>query len=393
MSDFIIFATADWHEPYWTNKQHTAKSFKGLGHRVLYIESVGLRSPNFASKKDVFRIINRIKKGFKTIIFGAKQQENDIWVLSPLLIPAAHRYPTVKKFNAWILKKLIERHVKFAKFRDPIIWTYHPFIMDSIVGLDYHRLVYHCVDDLSSVPGIDKANFLTEEQKLLRLADKVYTTTESLKIRCIEFQNNTEYFSNVVDFEHFSLAFETMEIPEDIKRIPTPRIIYHGVLSDFKVDFQLLYDVASVNKDLSFILLGDEREGQKNEVFENLKKLPNVYALGYRSYSDLPKYLSQMNAAILPTLINEYTNYMFPMKYYEYISAGIPIITTALKFTESVSNGLFIAHDVDEFSKCIHLSLRRGRFSFAEAKAYVGDNTWEARSELMLDRIDKGASD
>lgn len=392
MSEFIIFATADWHEPYWTNKQHTAKSFCELGHKVLYIESVGLRSPKLSSKKDVLRILNRLKTGIKTILFGAVQEHKNLWVLSPLLIPAAHRYPVIKKINTLMLEWLIKRHCNNNLFFEPLIWTYHPFMLDVIAKLNYHKIIYHCVDDLSSVPGIDKNYYIQEENKLLHLSDKVYVTTESLRDRCLKQQKNTEYFPNVVDFEHFSQALKLQPIPKDIEDIPEPRIIYHGVLSDFKLDFELLLDIAETNKNLNLVLLGDEREGQQNETFERIKKLSNVYALGYKKYKLLPQYLSHMNVAIIPTQINDYTNFMFPMKYYEYLAAGIPVVSTALKFTESVSNGLFVARDVNEFSLYLNEAIRVGKFSYSEAKSFVGENTWTARTKLMLERIDKGVS-
>ena len=48
----ILFATADWDKPYWTNKQHCAKSLAELGANVLYVESVGIRNPKAGSAKD-----------------------------------------------------------------------------------------------------------------------------------------------------------------------------------------------------------------------------------------------------------------------------------------------------------------------------------------------------
>lgn len=392
MTGFIIFATADWDEPYWTNKQHTAKSFSELGHKVLYIESVGLRAPKVGSKKDLFRILNRLKSGVSTVIFGARNGGENIWILSPLLIPAAHRYPLIKKINTLLLQWLIKRHCHKYCFDERIIWTYHPYIIETIEQLPYKKIIYHCVDDLSAIPGIDKEYYLQQEKRLLILADKVYATTESLKARCGEYQRNTEYLSNVVDFEHFSKAFDKPSIPDDIKKIPSPRAIYHGVLSDFKVDFDLLLQVAESNPEISFVILGDEREGQQSPSFSALKALRNVYALGYRSYNILPNYLAYMDVALLPSLINAYTNYMFPMKYYEYLAAGLPVVSTALRFTESVSDGISVAHSQCEFSSCIKTAIQNGRLTRSQAFEYVGENTWRERTRKMLTRINIGVS-
>ena len=45
MADFVVLATADWDHPLWTNKQHTALTLAAAGHRVLYVESLGIRPP------------------------------------------------------------------------------------------------------------------------------------------------------------------------------------------------------------------------------------------------------------------------------------------------------------------------------------------------------------
>lgn len=383
----IMFSTADWDEPYWTNKQHTAKSLSECGYKVLYIESVGLRAPNVGSKKDLSRIWNRLKKGLLSVIFGAEKRDDNIWVLAPLLIPAAQKYPILDKFNTALLRWLIKRHCKVNKFKKPLVWTYHPFILNVISEIKHWNLVYHCVDDLSAVPGIDKDSFTAEEDKLLIQSDKVYVTTKNLERRCIKLNSNTEYLSNVADFEHFSQAIEDGEVPDEIKSIPHPRLVYHGVLSDFKVDFQLLIDVATLNPDLNLVILGEEREGQQSELLSELREISNVYLLGYKSYKELPHYLRGMDVGLLPTKINQYTRSMFPMKYYEYLSAGLPVVSTPLLFSESVTDGMLIAQNSTEFSHVIRQQVKNGRLTLDQAIVYVGENTWKSRTEKMLNNL------
>ena len=77
--DCILFATADWDTPYWTNKQHTTRELAKRDYRVLYVESVGLRRPRLGSARDYSRIVRRLKRGLR----GARRVEDRIWVLSP----------------------------------------------------------------------------------------------------------------------------------------------------------------------------------------------------------------------------------------------------------------------------------------------------------------------
>ena len=61
MADFVVLATADWDHPLWTNKQHTALSFVDAGHRVLYVESLGIRPPRIGGA-DRTRILRRLRR-------------------------------------------------------------------------------------------------------------------------------------------------------------------------------------------------------------------------------------------------------------------------------------------------------------------------------------------
>lgn len=383
----ILFATADWDEPYWTNKQHSAKSLADLGIKVLYIESVGLRTPKASSGKDWGRLWNRLIKGLKSLIFGAKERAPGIYVLSPLLVPAGYRFKVTRTLNYLLLRIFLIRSIRQRHLVKPLVWTYHPFMLDAIDGLNIGPILYHCVDDHSAVPGIDAPRFRSAEEKLLRRADVVFATAPYLDEYCRRFNPNTHFLPNVVDAEHFGRALESSPIPEDLAGIPEPRLCYHGVLSDFKIDFQLLIDMARLKPEWSFVLIGEEREGQKSPLVAELAKLPNVHFLGYKPYSSLPDYLRGMRVGLLPSLINDYTRGMFPMKYYEYLAAGLPVVSTPLDFTRVCSHGLLHGVTAGEFVTSIGRQLTKGLLTPIEAKAYVGSNTWRTRCQLMLGKL------
>ena len=377
--DCLLFATADWDTPYWTNKQHTAHHLALMGYRVLYIESLGLRPPT-ANAKDLKRIWQRLKRGLRP----PKRVEAGVWVLSPIAIPFKQHWALIRRFNqGWLslrIKLFLQRH----GFNKPMIWTYHPFMQSAINGIPRGPLVYHCVDDLSAIPGIDAEKFNAEEQRLLPQCNAVFVTSQALKDKCQPFNAETYYFSNVVDNDHFGLARQEGALPTDIARIPTPRIGYIGALSDFKVDFELIYNVAIIRPEWSWVLIGDEREGQNSPWVAKLRANPNVHFLGHKTYNQLPGYLRGIDVGTLPTLINDYTKSMFPMKYFEYLAAGVPVISTPLDFTKQHSDGLKVAGSSENFVAAINEQLHRGKLTSEEAVAFVGENTWPARLQKVL---------
>jgi glycosyltransferase involved in cell wall biosynthesis len=380
----ILFATADWDEPYWTNKQHCAKSLAELGVQVLYVESVGLRSPKSGSLRDWQRLWNRLHKGLRSFFFGASERAPCIYVLSPLVIPAGHHHPLLKRLNHYLLKWSIWRSTSGRGFKAPLIWTYHPFML-NVLSRDYaSTLLYHCVDDLAALPGVDADAFRAAEAQLLERSNIVFVTTRTLVDHCKKNNLNTHFLPNVVDEHHFGRALDRGDIPADVACIPEPRLCYHGVLSDFKIDFQLLLDVASIRPEWSWIFIGEEREGQNSHLVAELAKLPNVYFLGYKPYKILPDYLRAMQVGLLPSLLNEYTRAMFPMKYYEYLAAGIPVASTPIDFTDTQKEGIRIGASAEDFSSAIEFQLRQGRYEHDMVREMIGSNTWRERTRAML---------
>lgn len=385
IADCVLFSTADWDEPYWTNKQHTASILAARGWRVLYVESVGLRSPKLGSGRDWARLWRRLWRGMQSLVLGPPRRASNVWVLSPLMVPAKHHWPLVRALNQALLRWTVRRFTRNQGFAAPVVWTYHPYMLDAIAPLPRGPLVYHCVDDIGAVPGVDVAAFEAAQRELLARCDAVFTTATALMEQCRPHNANTHYFGNVVDADHFSRALDDeTPLPADLTGIPTPRIVYHGVLSDFKVDFRLLIDAAQARPDWHWVIIGEQREGQRSELAAQLASLPNVHLLGYRSYESLPQYLRGMQVGVLPTLLNDYTRSMFPMKFYEYLAAGLPVVSTPLDFARESRAGLLAGGDVESFVAALDRQIQRGKLTPAEADEAVGDNTWERRLDKML---------
>lgn len=383
MADCILFSTADWDAPSWTNSQHTAVHLAKLGFRVLYVESIGLRAPTM-NRKDLARIWKRLKRGILT----PRMVQERIWVFSPLVIPFKHDWPIIRRLNqgilAWKLKKFVRQH----GFNNPIVWVYHPFVLDALRSIPYKKLIYHCVDDLSAVPGIDSIAFKNQEPQLLKRCDTVFVTTDVLYQRCMRWNDRTYQFPNVVDLPHFSQARQAGRVLAQLADIPHPRIGYIGALSDYKIDFELIFTLAVQHTSWHWILIGEEREGQQSALVAKLRLLPNIHFFRHQPYAVLPDYLRELDIGVLPSLLNEYTRAMFPMKYFEFLAAGLPIVSTPLEFTRTHTAGLIIGESASAFAEGIRRQLQRGRLTDQEAKEFVGENTWEMRLKKMLRQAD-----
>lgn len=378
-TDIILFSTADWDNPFWTNKQHIATILAEKGFRVLYVESVGLRRPT-AARKDFSRILRRLKKS----LGGVRRVRENIWVYSPLVLPL-HSSATVRLLNREILVNAIRFYSWRLKFKTPLFWTYNPLSVEVLGKLGVSMVVYHCVDDLSEAPGMPSATIREAEEKLVRAADLVFTTSPNLQAACSRLNpDDTHFFPNVSDFNHFSKARREAPDPDDLAEIPRPRIGFIGAISDYKIDFELIAHVAKRKSGWHWVLIGEVGEGQPETSIANLK-LPNIHFLGPRRYGILPDYLRGFDVAALPSRLNEYTASMFPMKFFEYLSAGRPVVATDLPALKEYAGTYVAVGNAEEFISAVENILSGETPADSLCLELAKKHTWDWRLEQMLD--------
>ncbi len=384
VKDILLFSTADWDSPYLTNKQHMARLLRDRGFRILYVESLGLRSPT-KNKKDLRRLWKRLIKGLKPI----SEVEKNIFVLSPLTFPFQQHRKWVQSYNAWFLRFRIFIFGILRNFKSPLIWTYHPFILRVTRLMPQSKIVYHCVDDLSAVPGIHPQNLKNAENELAPKCLAIFTTSIFLQNRMSALApGRCFYFNNVADIEKFSKA-RTMPQPPQLAKINGLKIGYVGVLSDYKLDFGLIHDVVKAKPEWQWIFVGEEREGQNDLVFKRIKTYPNVHCLGHVAYDQIPAILAGFDIAILPTLMNDYTRSMFPMKFFEYLAAGLPVVATPLPSLEEYSNFFTAALGASTFISAIERLEQIPKAQRSLDLKKIEKQNWQSRLDQMFEFLDQ----
>ena len=383
--DIVLVSTAEWHHPFWTNKQHTAIQLARQGYRVLYIDSLGLRKPSVNSR-DLSRIGRRLFRGLRP----PEQVHDGIWVCSPLVIPAA-RSGIIQRFNKLIIRFYLYCCQSYLQFKSPIIWTYNPLTLRLIDPSGYEKIIYHCVDEISAQPGMDSHQILVWEQRLCKKADFVFVTSKNLLNTRAEWNQCTHYLPNVVDLSYFRFSAEPdfdLTLP-DLAAIPRPRLLFVGAISGYKVDFVLLRDLALLRPEWSIVLIGAVGEGDPDTDIDLLDDLHNVHFLGPKEYAVLPSYMSQCDVGLLPCLLNQYTKNMFPMKFFEYLASGLPVVSTALPSLVDFKSFYDECKSVSEFEHKIE-NILSGRtiLDISSVRNLLASNTYESRTAKMLSIID-----
>jgi glycosyltransferase involved in cell wall biosynthesis len=370
----VCVGFADWDTELWTN-QHHLMSRLARDNDVLFVESLGLRRPQIAAR-DLRRVARRLRRG----LAPARRVPEGLHVLAPLVLPL-HAQPAARALNARLLPALVARATRRLAIARPILWGYVPQAEALLDTLDPSLVVYHCVDDIAAQPGVDATSFRAAEERFARHADLILASAPALAERMRTLNDNVLYAPNVADTAAFATALQDGPVDSAIAALPTPRVVFTGAVVATKLDVELIVAVARSRPGYTFALVGPTGMGDPSTDVSALRTAPNIHLLGGRTHDALPSVLRGADVGIIPYALNQLTASIFPMKVYEYLAAGLPVVATALPALRDVG-AIATAADPRAFAAALDAAVEgdtdeRRRLRSAEAIAH----SWDTRLE------------
>ena len=166
--------------------------------------------------------------------------------------------------------------------------------------------------------------------------------------------------------------------------IPPPRIGFTGAISGYKVDIEMLAEAAERYPDVSFVLVGPVGAGDPSTDASRLRELPNIHLLGSRDHKALPSYLYHMDALMLPSPETSTMMSSFPVKMFEYLATGKPILARIQEPLREYASLIALAESGSDFSDKISIVLDEHDASKADARIEVArNNTWDYRMQQI----------
>ena len=182
------------------------------------------------------------------------------------------------------------------------------------------------------------------------------------------------------------------KVPIDLACIKPPRIGYSGLISK-RLDFKILIGLAKSRPDYSIVLIGDVDSRDCECELNELNKLDNIHLLGSKDAKEVPSYIAGFNIGILPYVMNLETRHISPLKMYEYLATGLPIISSNIPATRRMSDYVDIVDNEKEFVKACEIALENPvpdlHYRIEKAK----NNTWDHRVKQITRIINTHISD
>lgn len=372
----IVCFANDWFtDP--TSKHHIMRTF-GESVPILWVEASGMRRPNLGNTADLGRIFRKAKK----MLGGLKKVSERVWVLSPPSIPLPGSR-LARGLNAFLYRVAVGRALRAMGQRTPpLLWVYTPTVARYLGQLSRSGLVYHCVDRWWEFSDLDRAEMMACHQILCRESTAVFASAHSLYRDCAPLARRTELVPHGVEWEHFAkAALENESAPADLPNDGKPVLGFFGLLQDW-VDLELLRKLALRFPDCNVVVIGRSMID-----LSRVMGLPNLLLLGQKPYSSLPAYCRAFTVGLVPFVLNELTDAVNPIKLREYLSAGMPVVSTAMPEVTVLGpiDGLHVVTTHDEFLAAIGTLLERPRTLAERQRAAMSFATegWTGRCLVM----------
>ncbi|NUQ39546.1 MAG: glycosyltransferase [Caldilineales bacterium] len=385
--NILCFPPNRW-EGLWRNRQQIMSRL-AAHNRILYIHA----PPDL-------RHLAAYRRRPRALFAGPRLSSPlpNLWVYEPpRYAPRSGRAP-LRQITFWLRLASLRRTLRRLQMADPILWLFSYEWRDYLGRLGEKLAIYHAVDDYSAYEleyaGPAAAEHRRRIQQLeaetIAGVDLVFVTSAPLLAAKQPLHPHVILVENGVDYAHFAAAAAFP--PAQIAALPRPRIVYAGAVNE-KLDLTLLHTLAERFPHASFILIGPDALRYDRAQLAQVQALPNIHFLGHKPVADLPAYLHACDLCLIPYKRNEWTRHISPLKLYEYLATGLPILSTDIPAARAFAGLIWLADSAEAFIAALPAALQadspdRRRRQQAIARQHTWENRIEALSAAISHRLD-----
>jgi glycosyltransferase involved in cell wall biosynthesis len=375
--DFVYYGPEPW-AGMWRNR-HQLLSRLARANRVVYIEPRPYLRDIVAGWRH-----GRLPAGILT--GGATAVGERLWIYrtpgtaaiggGPLWRPLAHRLRVAHLRNT----------LAGLRIGQPIVALSHPGQADARDDLAARLRFYHVVDEYLGYAGVttDQRSWLAAcEDQILAWADLVVAVTPELVAARSRGRARVRLLPNAANVDAYDAAVSKPVDPD----LPRPVLGYAGLISA-RLDLPGLARIAEARPGWSLVLVGDVTAAGCEPELARLRQLPNVHLMGAQPAAAVPALIAGWDVGLIPYRVSDETRHASPLKLYEYLAAGLPVVTADVPA-------------VREFAAHIEIVSESGDWATAAERALAGDSpsaraarriavqlhSWDARVETLSEML------
>jgi glycosyltransferase involved in cell wall biosynthesis len=274
-----------------------------------------------------------------------------------------------------------------AEAEPDVILMMWPTQADLLPEQSTSLVVYEMIDDHDLMPDADET-FRANHRKWVRDADVLVATADDLVAQLKPLRPDVLLLPNAVVMEDWTKA--AADVPADLAAARRAPVVvgYYGTMAEW-FDWGLWVGAARARRDWSFVLIGPPHDPRTDTVHTRVGAHPNMHYLGAKPYQSLPAYVAHCDVMAIPFVLNTITHSCSPVKLFEHMAAGKPVVASPMREILKYRSVLF-ARTPEDFVQRIETGLRQ-----REDPAYrqtlereARENTWQERAVALRHAID-----
>jgi glycosyltransferase involved in cell wall biosynthesis len=290
----------------------------------------------------------------------------------------------------------IRRQVRAAARRHgigprPILWLNPHYALHMAGRFDEAAVIYDITDDwteLSQSPALTRL-IRRQDAALCRRADAVIVCSEKLhELKAQYAPRLLSLIPNGVDADHYASVLESGSTAHPASAGWTrPVLGYTGTLHPDRIDVALVQNLAAAFPSGTVALVGPDYLPDEDR--KRLDLCGNVVRTGAVPYRDLPAYMRSFDVCVTPHRMTPFTESLNPIKLWEYLAAGKPIVATDVAGFRDHPRLVRIARDGAGFVAAVREALAGEAPGLAEQRReFAAGQSWESRLDAVEQVID-----
>jgi GT2 family glycosyltransferase/glycosyltransferase involved in cell wall biosynthesis len=357
--DVVVLANVDW-DTRVQRPHHLAATFAARGHRVYYVVSSRWLPVDHPTGYALRELAENL---WEVVLPSPHDPDRYHQVASPDLVSGW--LDAFDRMRTDLDLEHVALHVHLQS------WAPLAFALRDEHGW---RVTYDCMDEWAGFPGMGDA-LVHAEEELVRRADLVSVTAVALLEKWLPHNDHCVLVRNAVDEPEFTAAAGPSDL---LLHQRHPVIGFLGALAEW-VDLELVAQVAIAHPEWTFVLVGDVFV----EDLAGLDELPNVQLPGLRPYQEMPLWLFSFDVAIIPFRVDRISAAVDPVKFYEYVSLGTPVVATPLPELDEHRQHLYVAEGALAFAAAIESALREPEGRRLARSSVAKTNAWSERYRVL----------
>jgi glycosyltransferase involved in cell wall biosynthesis len=374
-------------QPYWSSlqlgSQHFARQFADHGWRVHYF-SAPVTFLHFFKYRSY-----EVRKRLHQIIGGPRiHHNNSIYTYIPFSLIAPSGLPILRsrhlifRWYKTLIPSIRRQLQKHSINRVQLLYVDNIFFHFFFNMVNYQKSIFRVMDEHHHFYGWNiNAKILAKD--IAKKCDTLIYSAQALEPYVSQLKPERSFLiPNGVDLSLFKNSNELNRIDRHylLKDIPDPIILYSGMI-DSRLDFRLLQACAVKNPTISFVFIGPFGE---NAQPNNLPK--NIHFIGPVSHKELPLLMYHAKAGIIPfDTINNMKRIrgIRPLKLFEYMAAGIPVITSRWPEIESLNSPAWIYDSEEDFIRLVNRAANHS-YNPSTFTTFAEKHDWKKRFAQLM---------